>query len=213
MMAAAEPCISVDPSGPDRLDRRRLALMDAARTLFLEKGYEQTTLADIVHLAGGSLATVYKLFGNKEGLLIAVVRGQAESGADIVSQVSSLGLPPVATLRTIGNRLHERFVHPDAMALLRVVITRSVADPQFAREFYESTMGESNRELERLFARWQADGLIRKGAPGDLAEAYMALMIYDFQIAAISHCPRGSLDPERLSGRVRLFCRGIGLGE
>ena len=50
-----------------RLDRRKRAIIDAARALFVEQGYERTTLKDIVDRAGGSLATVYKVFGNKDG--------------------------------------------------------------------------------------------------------------------------------------------------
>ena len=195
----------------DRLDKRRFAIVESARVLFLEQGYDQTTLADVVNRAGGSLATLYKLFGNKEGLLLAVVRGQAESGADIVVQAAASALSPGETLYTIGARLHDRFLHPDNMALLRVVIARSLTDPEFARNFYQQTMGNTLTELERLFERWQAQGIHLTGTPGELAETFLALMVYDFQIATISHCPRRSLDPEGLRCRIAFFCRGVGL--
>ena len=60
-----------DLSECDRLDQRRRAILASARALFVEQGYEKTTLGEIVERAGGSLATVYKLFGNKDGLLEA----------------------------------------------------------------------------------------------------------------------------------------------
>lgn len=50
---------------PNRLEERRSALLTAAQNLFLEQGYERTTLGDVVARAGGSLATLYKLFGDK----------------------------------------------------------------------------------------------------------------------------------------------------
>ncbi len=48
---------------------RRLALLLSATELFLEKGYDAVSLDDIVNHAGGSKASIYKYFGNKEGLL------------------------------------------------------------------------------------------------------------------------------------------------
>ena len=49
-------------------DARRQAIMDAAKALFLSKGYAATSLEEIIATSGGSLATLYKLFGNKQGL-------------------------------------------------------------------------------------------------------------------------------------------------
>lgn len=202
---------AADDLHTERLDRRRDAITSAARALFLEQGYEQTTLADVVTHAGGSLATLYKLFGNKEGLLFAVMRGQAESGADIVARAAAANLPPLASLLSIGEQLHERFLHPSNMALLRVVITRSIKDPEFARSFYEKTMEKTRGELECLFAKWQIEGFKFSGTAQDLSETFLALMVYDFQIAAIAHCPRQSLDPQHLKQRIGFFCRGAGL--
>ena len=51
----------------------RLAVLDAARRMFLERGYAATTVATIAAEAGVSVETVYKAFGNKPGLVKAVV--------------------------------------------------------------------------------------------------------------------------------------------
>ncbi len=50
----------------------RLAVLDTARRLFLERGYAATTIAAIASDAGVSVETVYKAFGNKPGLVKAV---------------------------------------------------------------------------------------------------------------------------------------------
>ena len=47
----------------------RAAVLDAARRLFLERGYAATTVATIAAEAGVSVETVYKAFGNKPGLV------------------------------------------------------------------------------------------------------------------------------------------------
>jgi AcrR family transcriptional regulator len=50
----------------------RAAILDAARTLFLERGYAATTVGDIAAAVGVSVETVYKAFGNKAGLVKAI---------------------------------------------------------------------------------------------------------------------------------------------
>lgn len=52
----------------------RARLIDAARTHFVEKGWEATTIASVARVAGISAETVYKAFGNKAALFVEVVR-------------------------------------------------------------------------------------------------------------------------------------------
>jgi AcrR family transcriptional regulator len=52
--------------------QNRLAVLRAARRLFLEHGYAATTMAAVAGSAGVSVETVYKAFGNKPGLVKAV---------------------------------------------------------------------------------------------------------------------------------------------
>lgn len=55
-----------------RGQERRLALLICATDLFLERGYDAVSLDDIVNHAGGSKTSIYKYFGNKEGLFTAI---------------------------------------------------------------------------------------------------------------------------------------------
>src|SRR6185503_8557316 len=54
-------------AGP-RGEARRQAILRAAFDLFVERGYGGVTMGDIVGRAGGSLTTLYELFGSKERL-------------------------------------------------------------------------------------------------------------------------------------------------
>ncbi|MBF6175051.1 TetR/AcrR family transcriptional regulator [Nocardia blacklockiae] len=57
----------------DQARRTRLAVLDAARTLFVSAGYGATTLAAVAREAGVAVQTVYKIFGNKKTLLSDLV--------------------------------------------------------------------------------------------------------------------------------------------
>src|ERR671910_2393653 len=51
----------------------RAAIVDAARTLFLERGYGATTIDAISALSDVPPATVYRLFSSKRGILKALL--------------------------------------------------------------------------------------------------------------------------------------------
>lgn len=64
------------PGGRDRQARTRLAraaVTEAARGLFLERGYPATTIEAITDLSGVPAATVYRLFSSKLGILKALL--------------------------------------------------------------------------------------------------------------------------------------------
>jgi AcrR family transcriptional regulator len=62
------------PKG-DKRDRTRAALLEAARALIREKGYERTTLEAVARRAGMTTGAIYGNFKNRDDLFIAL--GQA----------------------------------------------------------------------------------------------------------------------------------------
>src|SRR5262249_2136762 len=54
-------------------EQNRAAILTAARQRFLADGYASTTMGAIASDAGVSVETIYKAFGNKAGLLRALV--------------------------------------------------------------------------------------------------------------------------------------------
>jgi AcrR family transcriptional regulator len=59
------------PKG-DKRDRTRAALLEAARELVREKGYERTTLEKVAHRAGMTTGAIYGNFRNRDELFIAL---------------------------------------------------------------------------------------------------------------------------------------------
>ncbi len=60
------------PVRQEQARQSRRAVLEAARRLFLERGYAGTTVAAIARQARVSVETVYKSFGNKPGLVKAL---------------------------------------------------------------------------------------------------------------------------------------------
>ncbi len=60
------------PTQSERRDATRGAIVEAARVLFAERGFEQTSVADILELAGISRGALYHHFAAKSDVFAAV---------------------------------------------------------------------------------------------------------------------------------------------
>ena len=58
--------------------KRYELIVKTALELFLKNGYEKTSLSDIVAISGGSLASIYTFFENKEGLFKAIIEQEID---------------------------------------------------------------------------------------------------------------------------------------
>ena len=124
-------------AGGDRREERRGAILDAAEILFVEQGFERTSLAAIVKRSGGSLATVYEMFGNKHGLLRAVIDRSVAQLLDVDHFTAESGLTPTEQLRSFAIKLHLHMLEPRTIALSRILVIESLSDPDFARSVHE----------------------------------------------------------------------------
>lgn len=73
----------------------RLALITAARALFIDKGYAETATPEIVAAAGVTRGALYHHFEDKKALFRAVIEQEAATVADEIDRVSA----PAATPR------------------------------------------------------------------------------------------------------------------
>ena len=128
-----------------RTERRIDAILTAATEVFLEYGYANTTVDDIVKRARGSKATVYKHFKNKRELFNAVVdsvvmrRSQEEIDYDEPD--------PAKALREFAAKRFAVVLSTDNVALMRMVMAEAPRFPDIARGYYEHGPGHSHEIL------------------------------------------------------------------
>lgn len=77
-------------SNRERTEQTRQALMDAARRLFVEKGYAATATPDIVAAAGVTRGALYHHFEDKKALFRAVIEREA---ADVAEEIERRAKP------------------------------------------------------------------------------------------------------------------------
>ncbi|GAA3239326.1 TetR family transcriptional regulator [Actinocorallia longicatena] len=77
--------------------RTRLALIDAALDLFLRRGYEQTTIDEIVAAVEVSQRTFFRYFATKEDVVLGVMDAFDQSMVELLRELPD-SLPPTRTL-------------------------------------------------------------------------------------------------------------------
>ena len=85
-------------------EARRQEILNGALAIFAEKGYDKTTMDDVVQATGLSKGTLYWHFKNKQALflaLVASITGQAMDLFDEILQASEGDLSPPDALRKI----------------------------------------------------------------------------------------------------------------
>lgn len=119
----------------DRGMARRQAFLSAARQVFLEQGYETASVNDVVRLAGGSLATLYSQFGNKEGLFLAVVQDQYERTIVAMTPECVDDLPMDLGLQKIGENFLRTILMHEQLAFFRLIVSEGRKFPHAAVEY------------------------------------------------------------------------------
>ena len=168
---------------PDQARTRfaRAAVVDAARQLFLERGYGATTVEAISELADVPAATVYRLFSSKHGILkslldVSVVGDDDAAPMADRPQVRALlaGRHPVEQVAGFVDVAAQ--VNARIAPLYRILVSAAGADPDGDALLDQLT--RQRQEGQRVIAR----SLARAGAlrPGlrerDAADVIHALL-------------------------------------
>src|SRR5678815_2330398 len=107
------------PASNPRGERRRQAMLDAAKAVFVEQGYANATLDEVIRRAGGSRATLYKQFGSKEGLFAGIITDICTGMVAPLSDSAS-GREPESVLLAFGRAFMAGLMEPSGLQLYRV---------------------------------------------------------------------------------------------
>jgi len=178
LIAAAMNAATGKATSPARLRQRRTpaaqrqAILQAATEIFLERGYAGASIDAIVERAGGSKATVYALFGSKEGLLTALVAQGAESLAASVDALPA-GVPFEDSLRAIGRSYLALILQPKRVALYRLVAGESGRCPHMGDIFYRTGPQAVATRVAEFFRAAAARGQLETDDPEQLAHFFI----------------------------------------
>ena len=144
-----------------RGDQRRQALIDAARSLFISKGYASVSLDEIVRVAGGSKSAIYQYFGKKEGLLAAVTKSLADR------MLSEMKMPKPGeksireSLERIGLNLCQLIFSRDAICQYQLAVHNLTVDPRLSELWYRRGPSSTFRGFAQYLRKEVEAGRLR----------------------------------------------------
>ncbi len=112
------------PSRDERRRRTEASILDAARALFSDTGFERTTIRGVAARAGIDPALVMQYYGNKEGLFAAAARWHVDQSSILDADRDEL---PVAAIRDLLSHFEDAADGKSAAALMRNCLTHPAA--------------------------------------------------------------------------------------
>ena len=135
--ATPEPARPAGPGRPKDLGKRA-AILDVAKRLFSQHGFDGVSMDQIAAEAGVSKLTVYSHFGDKEALFSAAVRAKCEEMLpDDLFDIELKG-PLQAQLRAIASAFFELISSDEAISTQRMMMALGQADDPLRKLFWEA---------------------------------------------------------------------------
>ena len=156
------------PASEGRTERKRQAILDAARTIFLAKGYGGASMDEVAARAAVSKQTVYKQFSDKRSLFTAIISSDIDGAeASTHDAVDALGSSTDVggDLRRFARRHVADVTQPHLVRLRRIIIAEADRFPELARAWYANGPERAHAALAEQFGRLHDRGLLRVDDP------------------------------------------------
>ena len=171
----------IDESRPTWLrpltDERNETILSAAFDVFQEKGLHGATMLEIARLAKVSKETLYARFDSKEGLFYALLAWGCEKcamGGDCVKVGAEWD--PVRALEDYAVQCLGQMMHPESIAVQRIVIGEALRMPEVARVFDEFTCQASMANLNVIADALHEAGLATIDDKAAFGQAFIGLL-------------------------------------
>jgi AcrR family transcriptional regulator len=155
-------------------DQNRAAILAAAEALFLEGGYDRTSLARVARSAGVSKATLFKQFPTKASLFEATVLAVGQVSGRVVTD------PPTGDLHAgflaLGREYARVVTHPHTADLIRLVIAEAPRFPELRERTFDFGTLPALAALSRYLRAEQDAGLVTVDSPEIAAAQFLGMI-------------------------------------
>ena len=182
----------------DRSARKREAILDGARQLFLEKGYAGTSMDEVAALAEVSKVTIYRHFSDKHSLFVAVVAeaiDDAKAGSQTLVDQLGTSTDVEGDLRDFARRHVALVTQPHLIQMRRMIIAEAQRFPDLARAWHRIGPERGHATLAS-----QIDRLVERGLL-DAPDSLLAAQLLNYLILSVP------LNEAMFTGRDKPYTR------
>jgi len=214
MPSAKKRAPKVDEPQPRqrRKDARPHELLEAALTLFVEKGFAATRTEEVAHRAGVSKGTLYLYYTSKEELLKAAIAHYLSARiAATAEEVRRIDGPMAPVLREMLVAWWQQTYASPAAGACKLIVTEVRNFPEIA-EFYVREVIEPGHELVgTILRRGIASGEFRAVDVGSVVHSLLLPMVMlCVHKHSLGACTQHSIDAAKfIADHVELVLRGL----
>jgi AcrR family transcriptional regulator len=125
---------------------KRRQILDGARKLFLDLGFDAASMGEIARAAGVSKGTLYVYFADKNRLFEAIVEEESLEQGKVAFNLDPARDVPT-TLMDFGQAFIEVLCRPGGGSALRTVMAIAERMPDVGRRFYQNVIALTIRRL------------------------------------------------------------------
>lgn len=194
---------TVETVAPPRMNRRqaakvrtRLKVLDAARTLFAERGYDAATIRDIAKGAGMSTGAVFANFQDKAELFEAVLTEDMTRLAEVVEAAAPEGEPVRQRLvSALSAGYHSSL---DQLPLFQAIVARSWFQPLAA----EMRARAATKNLLLAISNILQDAVAKGELSKDADSRLLVELIWDAYLSNYRRAAYDEWDAQALSDHM-----------
>ncbi|MBY3086851.1 TetR/AcrR family transcriptional regulator [Rhizobium laguerreae] len=168
----------------DTKTRRQAEIEAAAYELLKERGYRSTSMLDIAKAAKASNETLYRWYGDKNGLFKTMVENNARATKAALNTAIADDVDPLETLGRIAPILLSMLLGDKAISLNRAAAADESGE-------LGATIAAAGRDgvfplIEKLIGRGLETAALAAPSAGVAAEWFLSLLIGDLQIRRVN---------------------------
>ncbi|WP_336492131.1 TetR/AcrR family transcriptional regulator [Methylobacterium nigriterrae] len=196
--------------------RREARIVEIAMQLFIERGFDATSIDAVAEAAGVSKPTLYARYRDKRALFEAVLKERVRewlAPLSAAAEVQALRTEPrdaELVLDELSRTLLARSQDPGAAALTRCIVAQALQFPDLARLAYEEGWLRGVRAIARLLEILAAQGQLEIDDVEIAADLFLNLILGRSSKQALYGI---QVDPEaqerRRRAAVALFLAGV----
>ena len=149
-------------------------ILSVSAKLFLEKGFDKTSMMDIAKTAGISKGAIYHHFQSKDEIIKSVTERQAQAVKDamenFLSETSSLSGKEQLQLILERNFENQKEHYLDDVMSIRM------KSAEFVLSYMQSCVNKDSAFVSEIIKRGIADGSLVTNSPDECAEVFLLLL-------------------------------------
>lgn len=198
-----------NPGRPKDLKKRQ-AILEAAKNLFLELGYDGSSMDTIAQHAGVSKLTVYNHFNDKAQLFGAAIEMVCEQRLPKQFYQINVNCDIQHALLNLGTAFLKMLYSAEAMKLTHLMSSLVSSNLELVHLFYRAGPERTRQNMYTLFAHIQQLQLLKIDNSQQAAELFVSLFTdceYDRVIWKIREIPHPEEIEKMVTQRLTLFLR------